>query len=204
MTATNGQRVNVARERISKRVKRRGRKARVVERRCQSSGAAQRFRLIRFAARNTASGSPVPGIFQPRKKPSELQKREGERERERVVLVLAPTSQKTLPRLASLQYLWGCSCERAIPVRASSPRWALKVRTSPNACARESPGAARRGGSSPALSGMRPWDEREKLMSEYPPTEKASENAPCENTRSLKPSTANVLSRKVGRYSGPN
>lgn len=63
-------------------------------------------------------------------------------------LVLAPTSQKTLPRLASLQYLWGCSCERAILVRASSPRWALKVRTSPNACA------------------GRDWDEREKLMSE--------------------------------------
>lgn len=45
--------------------------------------------------------------------------------------VLAATSQKTLPRLASLQYLWGCSCERAIPVRASSPRCPLKVRTSP-------------------------------------------------------------------------
>lgn len=53
----------------------------------------------------------------------------------RVRLALAPTSQKTPLRLASLQYLWGCSRERAILVRASSPRWALKVLTSLNACA---------------------------------------------------------------------
>lgn len=62
-------------------------------------------------------------------------------------LALAPTSQKTPLRLASLQYLWGCSRERAIPVRASSPRWALKVLTSLNACT------------------GRAQDEREKLMS---------------------------------------
>lgn len=71
--------------------------------------------------------------------------------------VLAATSQKTLPRLASLQYLWGCSCERAIPVRASSPRCPLKVRTSPG---------WKRVVALAALASGRGWDEREKLMSE--------------------------------------
>lgn len=135
------------RERITREVKRRGRKACAckacrsldLERRCQSSGT-QRFRLIRFA--HTLGGLPVFAYF------SDAKKALGASEAAGVVLVLAPTSQKTLPRLASLQYLWGCSCERAIPVRASSPRWALKVRTSPNACARERTATRMRPGTS--------------------------------------------------------